>query len=310
MIPTNEPHVLVAASTHPGEVRDHTEDRYLTYSFQMDDGSTPGLLAVVADGVGGHKAGEIAAQITTDTIQTSLSAANLRNPQEDLREAILEAGREVASLSQQETQYAGMGTTVAVALLIQNMLFTATIGDSRIYLLRSGKLRQISIDHTWIHEALKHNLISPEEARNHPNAHVIQKAIGNPTPPEPDFRLQLSDSETDEQSNANQGMKLQPGDQLLLCSDGLTDLVERAEIQNALIEQDPEDAVEALTSLSRARGGHDNITIVTFKMPGDNHPKSGSGLKLLVAAFAGSVLLMMLITALSFAAWKLGFWPW
>jgi len=309
MIPTSKPHIKVAAITHPGEVRDHNEDRFLTYSFLLEDQTTPGLLAVVADGVGGHKAGEVAAQITTDTIQTSIASAKQISPVENLREAILEAGREVASLSQQESRYAGMGTTVAAALVIKNRLYTATVGDSRIYFLRNRKLRQVSIDHTWIHEALKHKLITPEEARNHPNAHVIQKAIGNPTPPEPDFRLNLANHETDEQSIANQGMTLKGGDQILLCSDGLTDLVEREEIENALLEQTPDDAVEALSSLARARGGHDNITIVILKAPAAPKKKNSPLLPILTA-LASSFLLIMLVAIMSLVVWMLGFWPW
>ncbi len=309
MIPTNKPHIQVAAATHPGEVRDHNEDRYLTYSFLLKDQITPGVLAIVADGVGGHKAGEVAAQIAIDTIQTSIAAVQQESPVKNLREAILEAGREVASLSQQENKFAGMGTTVATALVIKNSLFTATIGDSRIYLLRNRALRQISIDHTWVHEALKHNLITPEEARNHPNAHVIQKAIGNPEPPEPDFRLQLADNETDQQSMANQGMNLKPGDQVLLCSDGLTDLVEPHEIEKALLEQNPDDAVEALSSLARARGGHDNITIVILKIPPEK-PRKRSILVPVLSALTGSLVLVLLIAALTAAVWRLGLWPW
>ncbi|MBN1267023.1 MAG: serine/threonine-protein phosphatase [Anaerolineales bacterium] len=309
MIPTSKPHIQVATISHPGEVRDHNEDRFLTYSFLLQDQATPGVLAVVADGVGGHKAGEVAAQIAADTIQTSIAAAQQGTPVENLREAILEAGREVASLSQQEAKYAGMGTTVAVALVIKNSLYTATIGDSRIYFLRNRTLRQISIDHTWIHEALKHKLITPEEAKNHPNAHVIQKAIGNPTPPEPDFRLNLSDSEIDEQSIANQGLLLKGDDQILLCSDGLTDLVERKEIENALLEQTPDDAVQALASLARARGGHDNITIVILKIPPGEQKKPSLFLPILTA-LTGSFFLVVLVAVLSLIVWRLGFWPW
>jgi len=309
MIPTSTPHLEIAAITHPGEVRDHNEDRFLTYSFMLPDRTTPGVLVVVADGVGGHKAGEVAAQIAADTIQASIAAAHQGSPVANLREAILEAGREVASLSQQEARYAGMGTTIASALVIKDALYTATVGDSRIYFMRNRKLRQISIDHTWIHEALKHKLITPEEAKNHPNAHVIQKAIGNPTPPEPDFRMNLSDQETDEQSTANQGLRLRAGDMILLCSDGLTDLVEREEIEKALLEQGADDAVQALSSLARARGGHDNITIVVMKPP-PGAQKKPSILLPVLTALAGSFFLLVLVAALTVIVWRLGLWPW
>ena len=111
-------------------------------------------------------------------------------------------------------------------------------------------LKQITIDHTWVQEALKHEIITPEEAKNHPRAHVLQQAIGSQEPPEPDFRFQLSDQETDLESENNQGLPLLTEDKILLCSDGLTDLVEDHEIKAALEEQSPEDAAQYLKQIT------------------------------------------------------------
>jgi PPM family protein phosphatase len=141
-------------------------------------------------------------------------------------------------------------------------------------LVRDGAIRQLSTDHTWIQEALDAGLITPEQTRNHPNAHVIRRYLGSRQPVEPDTRLRLQATETDEQALANQGTSLLPGDQLLLCSDGLTDLVSGSEILSALQENtDQKKAIQVLVDRANQRGGHDNITIVALRMPASSRPK-------------------------------------
>ena len=160
-----------------------------------------------------------------------------------------------------------MGATCAAAWIIGHRLYAATVGDSRLYLLRGRAIIQLSTDHTWIQEALERGFIQPEEARGHPNAHVIRRYLGSPSPPRVDIRLRLSSRESDTQSEANQGLLLQAGDQLILCSDGLTDLVENREILNAFTSQPAQKAAEAMVNLANARGGHDNITLVAIDVP-------------------------------------------
>lgn len=310
MIPTDLPHVQVAGDSHPGEVRTHNEDRFCIFPCQLPGTEIPCLLVVVADGVGGHQAGEVAAQLTVDIIKESIARSNSSSAQAEVRAAILAAGQQVSDQSQSEAACAGMGSTVAVAYLVDNHLFTATIGDSRIYQLHNHRLRQLSIDHTWIQEALDRNIITPEQARNHPNAHVIQRAIGNLIPPEPDFRMRLSADETDEQSNANQGRTLISGDMILLCSDGLTDMVEDHEIEYALNSQNPTDAVQGLISLARARGGHDNITLVVFRMPTESLYSAPRRDAKIFRISISIILFVLLSTLLSFIVLLLGFWPW
>jgi protein phosphatase len=160
-----------------------------------------------------------------------------------------------------------MGATCAVAWVVGKRLYTASVGDSRIHLLRKHAIRQTSLDHTWVQEALQYGFIQPAEAKNHPNAHVIRRYLGSPTPPVVDFRMYLAGSESDEQALANQSMLLQPGDRVLLCSDGLSDLVEPEEILQAFEQHPAEQAVQGLIDLANQRGGYDNITIVTFEVP-------------------------------------------
>ena len=146
-----------------------------------------------------------------------------------------------------------MGTTAVCAWIIGDRLYTAAAGDSRLYLLRSGALQRLTTDHTWVQEALDHGALSPEGARDHPNAHVIRRYLGAKHPLRADLRLRLHPDESDAQAEANQGLRLLPGDRLLLCSDGLTDLVEDAEILAALSTDSPtKEALHGLVALANA----------------------------------------------------------
>jgi protein phosphatase len=160
-----------------------------------------------------------------------------------------------------------MGTTCALAVIAGRRLFICYAGDSRIYLLRNKTIRQISVDHTWIQEALDYKLISREEAKQHPNRHVVRRHLGGKADVKPDLRLRLADGESNEQSEQHQGLPLNPGEVVLLCSDGLTDLVDDAEILEAVLVNDLDGAVATLIKLARERGGHDNITVVILQVP-------------------------------------------
>jgi protein phosphatase len=311
VIPTEKAHLSVAALSHPGENRENNEDRYAVQSLKLERDGTPVLLAVVADGIGGHPAGEIAAQITVDTVYETLRNSDLRNPVSDLGNAVIEASRKVSEASEQASEKQGMGSTVAVVWIIGPRMYTTSIGDSRIYFLRDGRLRQISVDHTWVQEAIDYDIIAPEEARHHPQAHVLRRYIGGPQLPEPDLRLRLEDGETDQQSRAHQGLTLRRGDKILLCSDGLTDLVEDQEIYEALNTQTPERAVESLVDLARARGGHDNITVVALGVPQElRKPRRRSRSAWLIGLISGIVAFLCLTLVGLAAMWLLGFWPW
>jgi serine/threonine protein phosphatase PrpC len=267
MSDSQKPHLLIGVLSHPGEKREINEDSFGISSYQHGENDIPIVLAMVADGIGGHQAGEIASQLSVDTIMNTLTKEDVDQPIHQLRSAVKLAGTQVAKTALRSPEYYGMGSTVAIAWVIGKKLYTAHVGDSRIYFFRNGLIRQITTDHTWIQEAIKHEIIRPEEARNHPRAHVLHQALGSQDPPEPDFRLRLSSDETDLESENNQGLTLIRGDRILMCSDGLTDLVEDQEIKAALEEQNPEEAVQSLVSLARARGGHDNITVIILGVP-------------------------------------------
>ena len=268
MIPSERSHLFVAATTHPGMTGKSNEDRYSVSAFRLDDEfSTPSVFAIVADGIGGHKAGEIAAEIAVNTISYFISESDGSEPVETLEYAIIQAGDAIQKQSLKDITQQGMGSTCACAWIIDDRLYIGSVGDSRIYLLRNGVIRQITIDHTWVQEALDHGIIKPEQARNHPRSHIIRRYLGSKSTVVPDLRLKLSPEENEAQTLANQGLQLFPGDQLLLCSDGLSDLVEDTEIVETIKSSEMSTALSSLVDLANKRGGHDNITLVALKVP-------------------------------------------
>jgi len=308
MITSERSHVTAVALTHPGETGKNNEDRFSVTTYTLEPDGTPSILGVVSDGIGGHQAGEIAALLTVDTTVKVLAGSSAHEPVDQLRSAIIEAGRAVSRTGREKPELSGMGSTVAVIWIIGERLYTASVGDSRIYMLREGTLRQLSIDHTWIQEALDHNIISLDEVKDHPNLHVLRRHIGGTQDPAVDTRMRLSADETDEQSEANQGLLLKPGDQILACSDGLTDLVKNSEIREALLSKSPKEAVAQLVKLARDRGGYDNITVVLLAVPSvARRRRKGRKFVPLLVGFAG--LLGLLGLALT-AAWWFGFLPW
>lgn len=306
MIRTDRPHLVVAAQSHPGETGKNNEDAFSVSSYLLELGKVPSLLAVVADGIGGHQAGEVAARLAVETLVQRVAASSGREPLKVLRAAVLDASHAIQRAASNSPDQEGMGSTIAVAWEIGGKLYIASVGDSRIYLLRGAALRRLTIDHTWVQEALDHGIIAPEEVRDHPHAHVLRRHLGGAQDPQPDFRLRLRADESDDRSQANQGLALRAGDRFLLCSDGLTDLVTDAEIQTILGAHPPAAAVQAFVDLARARGGHDNITVIVALVPALRRPRRPVLLGILLAL----VLMLVLVAAGSLGLWWFGLWPW
>jgi len=268
LIPSDRAHLHVAAVSHAGMSGKENEDRYSVSAYYTDRASlTPSLLAVIADGIGGHQSGEVAAELAVETISRLVSLSDAADPLTILQNAIVLAGQAISDKSETAPQFQGMGSTVACAWVIGLRLYTAAVGDSRIYLLRDHAINQLTTDHTWVREAIDRGALAPEEARNHPNAHIIRRYLGSRNGVIPDVRLKLNPAEGDASAEANQGIALHPGDVLLLCSDGLTDLVADDEILATMETRDVQGGLDELLRLANQRGGHDNITIVTLRVP-------------------------------------------
>lgn len=229
--------IKIVGDTHPGRVRDHNEDAIL-----VDEGRG---LAVVADGMGGHASGEVASQITIDTFagQSVLGA---------LAATLLDAHRRIVERALAQPESKGMGATVVVAQADAHSYRISWVGDSRVYHWRRGAgLQQISRDHSYLEWLLAKGEISEAEARTHPQRNVVTQALGaNEPEPEPDSRTET----------------WQPGDRLLLCSDGLNDELEDAQIAAILAASaDGDTAVAALIDAAVKHGGRDNVSVVVLE---------------------------------------------
>jgi len=269
MIRSSLPHVHVAALSHAGMSGKDNEDRYAVSSFILSkEDPRPAVFAVVSDGIGGHLAGEIAAELAVNYVTAGIAESNAKKPVKILETAIQNASQSIASHSAGRENEDGMGATCACVWIIENKLYTAYVGDSRIYLMRGKFIQRLTIDHTWVQEAFEKGIITAEQMHDHPNQHVIRRYLGGIKLPEVDFRLRIDNSETNEESENNQGFSLEPGDTILICSDGLTDLVWDDEIQKIIrTKKDMRVAAETLVNLANERGGHDNITVVLMSTP-------------------------------------------
>jgi protein phosphatase len=268
MIPAERAHLKASALSHPGMSGKNNEDRYAVAAFRTEgERPLPVLFAIVSDGIGGHRAGEIAAEMVVETVSKAVANSNASNPIQTLRESIMRSSQEILVQAESNPEKKGMGATCASAMIVGDRLYIAYVGDSRIYLLRNGNVQQISIDHTWVQEAIDAGILEPEKGKEHPNAHVIRRYLGSKQPVEPDTRLRFTPGETNERSEANQGLHLRPNDLVLLCSDGLTDLVKDDEILKMVQSNPQEQALKKLVELANQRGGHDNITIVALRVP-------------------------------------------
>ena len=244
--------VTVRAATDTGKVRDHNEDYYAALDGKE---SPPGVdaLLVVADGMGGHAAGEVASRMAVEGILGILASnseesfklegndfgAFLGKVLEEVNQDVWQAG--------QESDKRGMGTTCTLAAIRVDQLFLAHIGDSRAYLLRDGELHQVSKDHSWVEDAVDQGVITREQARIHPNRNVITRAIGLEQQPKIDTYV----------------MPLAEGDLLLLCSDGLNSMIPDDNIYRILKQSPTDEVCGDLIVAANEAGGHDNTTVVT-----------------------------------------------
>ena len=265
MIPTPHSDLTVGQGTHPGETGKNNEDRFAVSSYYGEGGEQV-TLAVIADGIGGNQAGEVASDLAVKTITRSVGKSAGMDYANILDQAIRQTASAVVDAAKARPDLRGMGTTCVAALLAGRRLFTAYIGDSRAYLARRGGILQTTVDHTFVQEAIEHGLLTPAEAKSHPHRHVVRRHLGADPSVRADFRLRLSETEPPEISMRNQGVLLDPGSRVVLCSDGLSDLVEPNEILNILDHNAPQSAVDELILLARKRGGHDNITVIVLQV--------------------------------------------
>jgi len=236
--------VAVGAASDIGQVREGNEDSYLVIA----------PLYAVADGMGGHRGGEVASNLALETVQTLFEQGS-----GTLAEQVEQANRAVFDRSQKDRSVSGMGTTLTAALIDGGRVHLAHVGDSRAYLFRAGELSLLTEDHTLVHKMVVEGEITEEEAETHPHRSILTRALGV------DAAVQVDESD----------VEVAGGDRILLCSDGLTGMVSDEQIREILGRNpDPQPAVDELVKEANRAGGIDNITAVILDFVDDG---SGEG---------------------------------
>lgn len=269
MIQTDRAHLYLTAQSDPGLSGKNNEDNFAVSAYSVGKNNpTPSVFAIVSDGIGGHRSGEVASEVTVNMISQIVAQSDGSHPLDVFQNGFYAVSEEIVKQAELDPSRKGMGTTAACVWIIGHQLYIAYAGDSRIYLMRGKHIQQLSRDHTWVQEALDKGILSKAAIKSHPNLHVIRRYIGSSEPPEPDLRLYLQTNDNDMRARANQGTTLKPGDVIMLCTDGLTDLVNDNEMLAALQGHTLKQATKALIDLANERGGHDNITVVMLGVPG------------------------------------------
>lgn len=229
--------------TDIGRKREINQD----YVFATDEtiGNLPNLL-VVADGMGGHRAGDFASRFTVEVLEEEVQNSKETHPEQILGNAIQTANERLMEEAAKDSRLEGMGTTLVAATILDHVLYFANVGDSRLYLINK-EIRQLSKDHSMVEEMVRLGGLTEEEAKHHPDKNIITRAMGVKDKVEPDFFE----------------YRLKGGDTILMCSDGLTNMVDDDEIfQIVKSARDIVEAVETLIQRANENGGSDNIGIV------------------------------------------------
>lgn len=248
MIVNKTPKLDIYGLTDDGLVRDHNED-YI--SWKLESG-----LVILADGMGGHNAGEVASELAVTSITDALEevlSPEIKNScdmdfKEVVHEAVVFANDEINSHAKAHPECSGMGTTIVMTLFYDGSVILASVGDSRIYRFRKGELQQVTTDHSLVQEMIDNGYMSEEEALNSTNRNLITRALGI-----------AEEVKVDVTQNS-----IEKDDIYLLCSDGLSDMITDEQIFSALVKsrQDLKKASEELVKLAKEHGGHDNVSVI------------------------------------------------
>lgn len=234
--------------TDTGRLRNSNQDCVFCEENEVGGFSN---LFLVADGMGGHQAGDLASRMCINEIVTQIRSMEARTPVSAFEKAIEAANTKVYEKSLEEASFSGMGTTLVGTMIEENTAYVVNIGDSRLYVLRD-KLEQITVDHSLVEEMVQSGEIQKEEMRTHPNKNIITRALGTDTHVRPDYFE----------------IKVDIGDVILLCSDGLTNMVEDTAIEETIRKyyDDMKLAGECLVRQANEAGGKDNISVILVRL--------------------------------------------
>lgn len=237
----------IGVKTDKGIVRDKNQDAYYVSFEEIYP------LFIIADGMGGHKAGETASEMAIEIINKNFKQSLLSSEEEikkRIRNSIYDANEKIYKKAMKYEKFSGMGTTVTMAYIMNDKIFVGHVGDSRAYILRNNKFFQITEDHSLVEELIKNGSISKEEARCHPQRNIITRAVGTSLEIMADIIVEPKYKD----------------DILLLCTDGLTNMLDDEEIKEFLLRNDNmQKTCEDLVEFSNHKGGFDNITVLAVK---------------------------------------------
>jgi PPM family protein phosphatase len=253
--------VKIGARTDLGRVRENNEDKFDFFEPEDEDALTArGAFYAVADGMGGHAAGQIASEMALKTIINSYYADNLGDVNDALTRSVQQANSLIYDTARAIVERNGMGTTLTGAVVRGDELHVVQVGDSRAYLIRDGKVRQITNDHSWVAEQVRLGALTEEEAHSSPFRNVITRSLGAAPGVEPDIYIE----------------QLERGDIIVLCSDGLSGNLSADDIRQTVENISPSLAAKKLVDLANDRGGSDNITALVIQVK-DIEKKGKSG---------------------------------
>lgn len=242
------PGVEVASLTDVGCQRENNEDSYAYWESDDDaEFERLGRLVVVADGMGGVEGGQFASRIAVESVQHAYASSPESDPQQRLLEAFRLAHAQVQEKARQDPALRGMGTTLTAFALVGHRLFYAHVGDSRLYLLRAGKLQALTHDHSLVARLVENGVVSARDAESHPQKHVLTAAVGVSDEIQPDHPAGP--------------INIQASDVLMACSDGLWGQMSEQEMAEILASQKPAEACRSLVEVAKNHGGPDNITL-------------------------------------------------
>ena len=249
--------LVVAGLSHKGMIRKDNQDSYGFIEPESPELlKSKGRLFIVADGLGGHRGGRVASKMAVDIIGKLYFSSDKEPIYPALLHALEVGNRSIFETSSKHEELHGMATTCTALVIRDTYLYMAHVGDSRAYMIRNGMIKQISTDHTLVEEMVHSGILNQNEARSHPDSHILTRSLGILQAVEIDI--------------LDPPIQLQPGDTMLMCSDGLTVYLEDPEILEVVTRFTPQKACEVLVETANERGGRDNVTveIVQVAAPG------------------------------------------
>lgn len=244
------PSPVIAESTAMGSGRSHNEDS--VWHCVPDEHrvlARKGILCLVADGMGGHRAGEVASREAVELVTRHYYGNPSRDVAASLARAVQAANASIGERADADASRAGMGTTLVAAVIRDTQVFVANVGDSRAYHVGAKGISQITVDHSWVEEQVKAGLLTPDQARTHPHRNLVTRALGT----RPEVEIDLYEGVLD------------AGDTLVLCTDGVSGQLLDGEIEEIVRTRTPDEAANALVNLVSERGGRDDASVLVFR---------------------------------------------